>query len=371
MSDFGRRPWRAYLHGVKRSGAFNRMTEQAGRSCGLVLAVPILVGLVMTGIGLVSQSRGAARPKTELAMIVGANACAECHKDSAKIWKATHHFTTFQNMPRSKEARAIARNMKIRRIKSAPLCLSCHFTQRQVRGRVEVTSGISCEACHGAGRNWLDVHSGFSGKARKELESKAEAAARWKKSEANGMIRPGNLYATAKRCYACHVVPKEQLVNVGGHPPGSTFELVAWSQGEVRHNIWYSKGRSNPTAGINRQRMMYLAGIAVEIEVSLRAVGVATQKKSYAIRMAHRADAARNKMAAAARALPRVPELRKIVELSHSAGLKLNNRPALFAAADGVAAQARTLLSKYDGSQFAKLDAFLPKKGAFKGQPAK
>lgn len=303
--------------------------------------------------------------------IVGANACAECHKDEATVWKGTHHFSTFREMPRSKEAREIASKLKIRRIKADSLCLGCHFTQEAVKGRIKATSGISCESCHGAGADWQKVHSEFSGKGNKESESKPEAATRWKNAEGHGMIRPVSLYKLAKNCYGCHVVPNERLVNVGEHAAGSPFELVSWSQGEVRHNVWYSKGQSNAKSSQKRKRMMYVIGIAVEVETALRAIGVATKKKAYAIRMAHRADLARKKMAAIATALPKVPEFTTIVSLSHSAGLKLNNKAKLYKAADQIASVVQQFLSKYDGSTFGGIDKLLPPSSDYRGKPAK
>ncbi len=300
----------------------------------------------------------------------GPNACAECHKKETEIWKKTHHFKTFRNMPRNKEARRIANKLGIKRIKSDSLCLGCHFTQEIVRKKARVTSGISCESCHGAGKGWEKIHSEFSGKKNKEQESKSEAAARWKQSEARGMIRPNAFYKLAKNCYGCHVVPNEKLVNIGGHAAGSPFELLSWSQGEIRHNVWYSNGNNNKTASPKRRRMMYLAGIAVEIETALRAVGVATEKKDYAIRMAHRANNARKKLADVARALSDVVELRNMVKLSHSAGLKLNNKKSLFLAADKISREAQRLLSAYDGSTFASIDRLLPGPEKFRGKPS-
>ena len=44
-------------------------------------------------------------------------------------------------------------------------------------------------------------------------------------------------------------------------------------------------------------------------------------------------------MSAAAKAAPNVPEIAKMVELAHSAGLKLNNERSLTTAADGVSKQ--------------------------------
>ena len=302
---------------------------------------------------------------------VGPNVCAECHKDEAEAWKGTHHFKTFRGMPRSKEARKIAKKLKIKRIKAEKLCLGCHFTQELVRNKPRVTAGISCESCHGPGRDWEKTHADFSGKKSKDQESKAEAKRRWQLSEKSGMIRPQALYKLAKNCYSCHVVPNETLVNVGGHAAGSPFELLSWSQGEVRHNLWYSKGKKNPLASAKRKRMLYVVGIAVEIETALRAVGVATKKKDYAIRMAHRADQARKKMLAIATALNNVPEARKIVQYSHSAGLKLNNNKALRAAADKVAKETKNLVTRYDGSTFAAVDKLLPSASKYRGKPAK
>ena len=219
------------------------------------------------------------------AKIVGPNACAECHKQEAEAWKGTHHFKTFREMPRNTEANEIAEKMGVRRIKSESLCLNCHFTVQQKNNKEEPIAGISCESCHGAGQDWIKVHSGFSGKKEK-TETKAEEEARWKLADSKGMIRPRSLYQLAKNCYGCHVVPQEDLVNKGGHRAGSAFELVSWSQGEVRHNTWYSKGKENVPASAARKRMLYLVGLGVELETALRAVGKATVRKPYAFEMA-------------------------------------------------------------------------------------
>ena len=302
--------------------------------------------------------------------VTGPNACAECHKEEAEVWKKTHHFTTFTKMPRSKEARKIADKMKIKRVKSQSLCLGCHFTT-QIKGKKKKPiAGISCESCHSAGEKWLKQHSEFSGKTEK-TESKAEAAARQKQSDKLGMIRPSGIYKLAKNCFGCHVVPQEKLVNIGGHPAGSPFELVSWSQGEVRHNLWYTKGKSNPVANAARLRILYITGLTVELETALRAVGEATIRKTYAFRMARRADAARKKLAKVAKAVPSVPELNEIVQLGHSAGLKLNNKAALNAAADKIVLKALAIIGKYKGNELAGADALIPRSDKYKGKPAK
>ena len=305
---------------------------------------------------------------TDPAKTVGPNACAECHKLETEAWKGSHHFKTFNDMPRNKEANEIAKKMGIRRVKSESLCLNCHFTVQPKNGKDEPIAGVSCESCHSGGADWIKVHSEFSGKTEK-TESKAEEEARWKLADSKGMIRPDSLYRLATNCYSCHVVPQEKLVNVGGHTAGSAFELLSWSQGEVRHTTWYSKGKENVPADAARKRMLYLVGLGVELETGIRAVSNATARQPYAFAMAKRVDAARKKLAAAAKAAPEVPELKKLVEYAYAAGLKLNNKPALTAAADGVSKQLASLTEKYDGSKMAGVDSLLPGPDKFKGAP--
>jgi hypothetical protein len=304
------------------------------------------------------------------AKIVGANACAECHKQEAAAWKATHHFKTFSEMPRKAPAKQISEKLGLRRIKSESVCLNCHFTVQRKNNRQEVISGISCESCHGAAQDWIKVHSGFSGKTAK-TETKAEEDARWKLAVSKGMIRPRSLYQLARNCYSCHVVPQEGLVNKGGHKPGSSFDLVSWSQGEVRHNTWYSQGKENVAAGAARKRMLYLVGLGVELETGLRAIGKATARKTYAFEMAQRVDRARKQLAVAAKAAPDVPEIAGMVELAHSAGLRLKNNQKLTVAADGVSKLLVSITDKYDGSTMGGLDGLIPKSDKFKGTARK
>ncbi|CAA2139667.1 cytochrome c family protein [Hyphomicrobium sp. ghe19] len=293
------------------------------------------------------------------AQVVGPNACAECHKQETEAWKTTHHFKTFRDLPRNAEAKKIADKMGVRRIKSEGLCVTCHFTVQQKDDGKEPVAGISCESCHSAGKDWIKVHSGYSGKTAK-TETKAEAAARWKLANSKGMIGTSAIYQLAKNCYGCHVVPQEELVNKGGHRAGSAFDLVSWSQGEVRHNTWYSKGKDNAAANATRKRMLYLIGLGVELETSLRAVAKATVRKPYAFFMAERVDRVRKQLAAAAKAAPNVPEIAKLIEYAHSASLKLNNERLLTAAADSVSKLLTGLTEKYDGSTMAGLDALIP-----------
>ena len=336
--------------------------------CIRVPGRPAAMLAIMAGLMLALAAPAGAQTGWDHAKIVGPNSCGECHKKTVAIWQNTHHFKTFKELPRRKEANAIAKKMGLKRIKAGGICLDCHFTTPVKDGKRSPIAGISCESCHAPSKGYVKRHSEFSGKKQK-TETKEEAAKRWADSEAAGMIRPHMLYRLAKNCYSCHVVPQEKLVNTGGHPAGSAFELVSWSQGEIRHNVWYNEGKSNPNASAERKRMMYVIGLAVELETALRAVGEATEKASYAVTMAKRAKRAQLRFKKVADALSE-PEIQEILAGGTSAKLKLNNRKGLNAAADRVAAAAQSVAAKYDGSTFGAIDGLIPGEDKYKGSPS-
>ena len=74
------------------------------------------------------------------------------------------------------------------------------------------------------------------------------------------------LYTIAENCFQCHTVPNQELVNTGLHPAGSAFDLVSWSQGEVRHNYQYSSDQKNRPATQERLRVMYVVGLLTDLD---------------------------------------------------------------------------------------------------------
>ncbi len=327
------------------------------------------VAVVGLGIGFVNASPAQAAASDyhlDASKVMGPDACAECHKSSAEAWKPTHHSRTFKELPRNKDAKEIAKKMGIKRLKSDSQCWNCHFTSQEKEGKAKPIAGITCESCHGEGKDWIKLHSDFGGKdVTAETETADHKKERWAKSTAAGMIRPTNLYDVAANCYSCHTVPDEKLVNVGGHPAGSKFELVSWSQGEVRHNVWYTK--SNDEAGAERKRMMYVVGRLLDLEYSLRGVAKATEKADYAVKMAKRAKTARKRVAAIAKKID-APELGEAVAAAKSAKLKLKNEAKLTAAADKVQEISKKFAANYDGSTFGALDEFIPAADKYKGK---
>lgn len=337
--------------------------ERRAGWCAGALAALLVLGASLAPSGALAQV------ERDPEKIVGPEECAECHEDTTAIWRHTTHHKTFREMPRDKEGIKMARKMGLRRIKEGSICLDCHFTTQKVDDEVEAIAGISCESCHGAGKGWTELHSNFSGHENEENETAEEERIRWQKSEEAGMIRPNMVYRLAKNCYSCHLVPQEELVNKGGHTAGSDFELVAWSQGEIRHNVWYNDGGANPPASKDRQRKLFAVGLAVELETALRGVAKATAKADYAISMAKRANRARKRLTQASKLVSGVPELAEMAKVANAAGLSLNNSAELTQAADRLAALTKQMVDGYEGSAFAALDPALPGPDAWKGTP--
>jgi cytochrome c554/c'-like protein len=295
--------------------------------------------------------------------IVGPTQCAKCHKLESEIWQHTHHFASFRSMPRLPKATEISQKMGIARVRDPDtICAKCHFTSGTENGQLQVIAGISCESCHGPGKNYIEVHPAKKG------ESQAQVAERLKKAASAGMIQKDMIFKIAKNCYSCHIVPQEKLVNVGGHAAGSPFEMVSWTQGEIRHNTWYAEGKSNAPASKNIQRKMYVIGAAVELSESLRAVGNATQNATYATTMARRAQAAAQRLQTVSNAL-KLPETNEMMAAVATAKLNLNNGPQLNAVADKIETAAEAFDKKYDGSSLGAVDGMIPGPQYYKGQP--
>ncbi len=344
------------------------LSVSPGMDNQLASAAAAVAGGVMLLWAAPAAAGGAA---TDPAMVLGPDTCGECHKEEVEVWRETHHAKTFTTMPREDKAREIADKLGLRRIKDESVCLSCHFTEAVSDGETKAIAGISCESCHGAAKDWNDPHSDFGGKdVTAESETPEHKAERLATVEAAGLIRPLWIVDWASNCYGCHTVPEEKLVNEGGHPAGSAFELVAWSQGEVRHNIWFSEGKANREATDARKRVMYVVGRALDLTFALRGVAKATANADYAKAMAKRAKTAAQRLQQIGKAAS-IAEVDAMLAVAGSVKLKLNNADALNAAADEIEAAARQFAESNDGADLAGLDALLPAPESYKGKPAR
>lgn len=301
--------------------------------------------------------------------VKGTESCVKCHAAEVEVWKKTPHSRTFEELHRRPEAREIAAKLGVQSIKYDGRCVACHYTQQAdpATESVSAIAGISCESCHGAAENWIDTHHDYGGPDITRMsESPEHRRQRIADSVALGMRNPDNVYLVAQSCYRCHTVGDEELVNVGGHTAGSLdFELVAWSQGMVRHNFVRSDGKTNEASSQERLRVMFVAGLLADLESSLRAVARATEKATYGVTVAKRAARAANRLDSAA-AKVNEPRLEESLEVYASIQLRLGNAEQLNAAADKIAEIGFLFAEECDGSELAALDAYLPKSDTWK-----
>lgn len=299
--------------------------------------------------------------RIDLDRVTGAEACGECHVSAYEVWKGTTHATGFKSLHRTGSAESIAERMGFKLIKRNSMCLDCHYTPTQRDDDVRALSGVSCESCHGAGRDWIEVHNDYGGKGIDHTtETPEHREQRLAASREAGMRSASDLYAVASACYGCHTVPEERLVNVGKHSLGSPeFELAAWNRGEIRHNFLDSfldgDGTDNAERPPPHQRRTYVLGRALALEHALRGVAAATENGVYLKAMQGRLRDALSEL----RLLSRVGELPEVDEMlaaARAAKARLGHRDDLLAAADRVGDAARRFLHARDGTRLAAID---------------
>jgi hypothetical protein len=339
---------------IKNHATRRRLFSAAGLA-GLVAATAL------------AAPRAAAAPAAD--KVLGPASCAECHPQEIEIWKKTLHFKSLYQAHRTPEAAKIVAQLGLQPMKSEPLCAQCHYLARETDGASEIAAAVSCESCHGAAKGWVEVHGDYGRGFKVDTEPAAHRVERRAAAVAQGMTGPDDVYGLGRSCYGCHVVTDEKLANVGGHTPGSPgFNLLAWTQGEVRHNVLRNGGQANPEAPLPVRRRLLAVGWILEAEYSLRATARATEKATYGVTYARRADAAR-KMLEKIQALAPTPELEAILAVVRPVGLKLNNGAELNAAADKLGALGRAFADHVTGEQLAGLDSLLPAADTYKGTP--
>jgi hypothetical protein len=248
--------------------------SSAGAFAGLIL---------LSALGL-SQDVSAQRH------MVGPQKCAECHEAETKVWEGSKHAKSFNEVHRKPEVKdilaAVGRGTNMRRNE---VCASCHFSNVQASATAAPTAsaGPSCESCHGKASEWIQIHSDYGGpQAKRESESPARKAERIRKAAAAGMIWPSNVYDVAENCLSCHFmgrpdVPADTIAKMigAGHPAGSQFELVRYSQGTVRHRFYppdITKNAQMTPAELSR---LFLTGHAAALVQSSGPLGKSSNAK--------------------------------------------------------------------------------------------
>ena len=346
------------------------MTGKFRRRIAVFIGTAGVVGFAYASFCM-STATGATSSRSELnarraepadpSKVVTVDACVKCHPSEVSVWKATPHSQTFEQLHRLPQAKEIARKMGVRSIKYDNRCVACHYTQKIEDGSPVAVSGISCESCHGAARDWVDIHHDLGGEgATRATESAAHREQRVAKSISAGMRNPNNVFLVAQSCYRCHTVQDEQLVNVGGHNAGSLdFEFVSWSQGIVRHNFVRSEGKVNDPSPRERIRVMFVSGMMADLEASLRATATATEKKDFGINAAKRTARAAARLKSVSEKIDN-PYIEKAMEVFGKIKLRLNNGKQLTAAADIIAVLGYEFAANTDGRTLESLDGFIP-----------
>ena len=343
----------------------------AARSNPRIVTTPASFAQVPSAIA--PMSIAAFPPGIDAAKVQGAEACGECHIPDMDAWKqSTHQATNWRMIHRSDRAQDILKALEIKGgMRRNDLCFNCHYTARVVDEKRKIVSGVSCESCHGAAADWINVHDDYGADKTKETETPEHRAMRLKACDASGMLRPANVYLVARNCYSCHSVPNEKLVNVGGHPAGSDFELVSWSQGEVRHNYQYSSDQKNRAASVERKRVLYVVGAITDLEYALRGMSKITERGAYRDAMSDRKnDAVKRIDEILSRvSLPEIQRLMSSLKRDEEGRVTID-RALLNELPDQLAALCEQFVNTHDGSNLGPrpgLDALIPGPEKYRG----
>jgi len=131
-------------------------------------------------------------PLAQGAEYLGAKKCSICHKkpevgNQYAIWLETSHAKAFERLG-SDEAKAVGAKLGVADPQTSGKCLKCHstayaITEEQVSQSIKVEEGVSCESCHGPGKD-------YAKKTIMQDQAKAVEA---------GLILPDE-----KACLKCH-----------------------------------------------------------------------------------------------------------------------------------------------------------------------
>lgn len=331
--------------------------------------MPLLLRIAAVTLVLAGPTWASAQPQTnpdfDPSKVLGADACQKCHAAEIAQWQQTPHHQTIDTLHRRPEAKAIADRLGLRSVKRNDTCVKCHYTPKLKRGKPRIDSGVSCESCHGPAQDWVELHAEYGPGLTRETEPPDARQRRRLASIAAGMNNPSNLYLIAQQCLDCHTTPDERLVDVGGHPAGSgDFDLVAWSQGMVRHNFLRGAG-ANAGSTPEALRRMHVVGVMTDLEYSLRAVAKATNAGTFAKAAAERA-ARRKQSLWEVQRLINDPLIAPALDAVAGLELKLGNAAAITAAADEVSLAAYSFAERSDGARLAAIDGLIAPPSQYK-----
>lgn len=147
---------------------------------------------VCVAAGLIAAAAVRADEARDAALYTGVKMCKMCHKgdktgDQFGKWETGPHAKAYATLAGA-EAKAQAAKLGIDNPQTSGKCLQCHstaynWTETKQTDTIPVEEGVSCESCHGPGKNY---------KSKETMKSR-------EKSVAGGMI-----YPATKSCERCH-----------------------------------------------------------------------------------------------------------------------------------------------------------------------
>jgi len=203
----------------------------------------LVAAAIALGTWLTAATNIAAEP-----YYVGPEKCEECHEAEFEVWEETKHHESYREVHRADNARELAEATGERNMRRSEVCTLCHYTMVQEGPDDEprAEAGPSCESCHGAASEWIEIHNDYGGKdVKREQETPEHKAERIAAASAAGMIWPHEKFQVAQNCNECHGLARAALdgdtiatMMDNEHPIKPEWNLVAYSQGSVRHRFY-------------------------------------------------------------------------------------------------------------------------------------
>jgi hypothetical protein len=216
-----------------------------------------LVGLTVLTCALGGRGLGQepkANPganKKPTTLYFGVSACANCHTNPPTdsppllcrcneilVWKKEDkHKDAYTNLFKER-AQQMVKILQIKDVGNEKSCVTCHGVfvadASQKHPSFKAEDGVSCVACHGPYKDWIDKHGGID---REEWRKKT----RREKEDVWGMTDLWDPAKRAKKCASCHIGNAEEgkivthAMYAAGHPPLPGVEVSTFSDAMPRH----------------------------------------------------------------------------------------------------------------------------------------
>ncbi len=247
-----------------------------------------------------------AQPAT--AANLGPKTCQECHRAEYEVWKGSAHFKAYRGAHKHKNAKAIAAASGTgKSMRKNKTCMTCHYTV--IGSKARAKAGPSCESCHGGASKWVKIHNDLGAGVKSSAdESAAHKKSRLAAAQKAGMIHSSMVYDIAENCNSCHTMQKIDPAMAGklidaGHPINGSYELVKYSQGQVRHRFYPPNITENQKMNKAELSRMFLTGHAAGLVYATKVLESADNAK-YKAAMEQRVVDAKKAIGAAKGSIP-------------------------------------------------------------------